>query len=419
MQSDDLALLNKSLKDCIIKQIFSYPHYLVVALHGREGNFYLYIARGKVSPTLLFDSKKIEKIPRVDDKYVHITRSFLKGQYVSEVSLDLTQGMLVLRGSKGRSSCALCMFYKKDGVYFSLSLRAEGFSKYFASWDGRIQEFPSSTGIEKLLASAPSGNGLKLSLQLTNASYLEMWDRLQRQYESKSEKRTNLKKNKIEGDLANLKTSIAQIEKDLNENFEFQDNYEYAGHKIKFLRQSTLWKKREVIFNKLKALKKGLAIQEQRLAGLSSREKENLKVTLIRPLNPIWRSGPSALKSSTSIAEGLNDVMELKTDKNALVKIGTNETGNDFLLTSWSKASDLWVHLHEYPSAHAVIRFGDAKRDQLFELLDEIAIVLKKLSGLTDENVSLIYTERRWVKPMKGSKGKVKLSKFHLYLPRR
>ena len=421
--SQSLIVLNQNLKNCLIKQVFSYPHYLVLALHqGRKR--YLYLSRGKSAAAILLDNEKLERITRHDDKYVHVFRSFLKGLFVKQITIDENLGMIALVCEKGQCRSVLHLFYKSEGVYFLLSSGLADSSKYLASWHGNLEEFSTSKGAETAAQAAImelnkiSGKCQKLSIEMSNLSYGQMWDKLLARQTVRKEKKIVLKKDKIKNDIADLRGAIEKMEAALRDNMEFGEIYECLGHRVKFPRQITEWKKREMVFNKLKALKRGKAIQEKRFDAIESHE-DNLKaVPIVRSWNPVWHV--KAAKKESSVTETLgDDVIEVNSFKNTIVKIGKNENGNDFLLTSWSKSNDLWVHLHDYPSAHAVIRFGDSNREQLFDLLDDVARVLKRFAGLTHEKVSVIYTERRWVKPIKGNKGKVKLSKFHLYLPRK
>ncbi|MBI2521563.1 MAG: DUF814 domain-containing protein [Bdellovibrio sp.] len=312
-------------------------------------------------------------------------------------------------------------------MYFLLSTSLPNYSKYFASWQGTVNEYSSQNGIDSPIHTALlelgkiSDRGLKLSVQLSNALYQDMWQKLLSREANRKVKKLELKKDKIKADILHLQQAITKMETDLanSKEIEFGEFYECAGYRVKFPAQLNSWKKREMLFNKLKSLKKGYSIQKQRLDALKSGPGLSKFVPDIRPWNPTW--GKQAGKKETTVTEKCSnkDVIEFNSDSNALVKIGRNENGNDYLLTTWSKASDIWVHLHEHPSAHAIIRFTDSKREQLFELLDDISLLLKDLSGMTKERVSLIYTERRWVKPIKNDKGKVKLSKFHIYLPRK
>ncbi len=426
--SNNLVALNQNIKDCLIKQVFSYPHYLVMALFSKGRKQFLYISRGKSAPTILLDKEKLEAITKLDDKFVHIFRSFLKGQFIQQISIDENLGMVVFVSEKGQCRSVLYMCYKNDGVYFLLSCCLVNYSKYFASWRGNIEEYPSSSGADFAVKSAledlekiSDKKCQKLSIQMSNASYGEMWHKLLTSQSNRIKKKIESKKDKIMADITRLHDAIKKMTTDLADlriGMEFGEIYECAGYRIKFPRQVTQWKKRELVFNKLKALKKGCGIQENRLAVLMSSDRRVNVMPIIRPWNPIWRTMANK-KETTLLEKQSNDVMEFNSDKNALVKIGKNENGNDYLLTSWSKASDLWVHLHDYPSAHAVIRFQSSSKEHLFELLDEVSSLLKQLAGLAEEKISVIYTERRWIKPIKGSKGKVKLSKFHIYLPRK
>lgn len=82
------------------------------------------------------------------------------------------------------------------------------------------------------------------------------------------------------------------------------------------------------------------------------------------------------------------------------VSMGRNAKENQKLLSD-AKADDLWLHIQNIPSSHMVIHCGKAKCKD--EVLYRSAKILLGIHGLVDRNVSIDYTQRRFVRVVQGA----------------
>src|SRR5690606_34148682 len=83
------------------------------------------------------------------------------------------------------------------------------------------------------------------------------------------------------------------------------------------------------------------------------------------------------------------------------IGVGQNAKGNDQLRNSWGKKEDIWVHVDQDASAHAVIKIKN-RNAQIVDILAQIKGYFKK-----DGEIDLVYTKLKFVKSIKGSSGKV------------
>lgn len=82
------------------------------------------------------------------------------------------------------------------------------------------------------------------------------------------------------------------------------------------------------------------------------------------------------------------------------VSIGKNAKENQKLLED-AKANDLWLHIQNIPSSHMIIHCGKAHIRE--EILMQSAKILLGMNGILDKNISVDYTQRRFVKIIEGA----------------
>lgn len=82
------------------------------------------------------------------------------------------------------------------------------------------------------------------------------------------------------------------------------------------------------------------------------------------------------------------------------VSIGRNSKENQRLLQN-AKADDLWLHIQNIPSSHMIIHCGKQKVED--EVLFQSAKMLLAFNGIFDKNISIDYTQRRFVRVIEGA----------------
>jgi|TARA_Y100000816_G_scaffold291196_1_gene281825 predicted ribosome quality control (RQC) complex YloA/Tae2 family protein len=101
---------------------------------------------------------------------------------------------------------------------------------------------------------------------------------------------------------------------------------------------------------------------------------------------------------------------------NVVIKIGSNSKEN-WELVDVLKRSDIWMHLKDAPSAHALIRIPKKSRENNYIMNNSLTYAARMLCAQSSKNISqntdnvvFIYTNGKYV--TKGNKeGEVILSK--------
>lgn len=92
----------------------------------------------------------------------------------------------------------------------------------------------------------------------------------------------------------------------------------------------------------------------------------------------------------------------LSIDKQSIT-IGRDLKENHELTFQWARPHDLWLHLRGQPSAHGIIRLEKKQSASLQTLIDS-GHLLAQYSGLRNwSKIELDYTERRYVRKIRGS----------------
>lgn len=94
--------------------------------------------------------------------------------------------------------------------------------------------------------------------------------------------------------------------------------------------------------------------------------------------------------------------------------VGKSARDNDKLSFHYAKGSDWWLHAHNYPGSHVVIRTDKDKDPQEETIKDalELAIRYSKAKGQVEGEVTV--SQPKWLKSVKGCPGKVMVSKHRV-----
>ena len=220
-----------------------------------------------------------------------------------------------------------------------------------------------------------------------------------------------------------LQRKINNIEEDLNRTKQWNqmqtildqgqslEMYELkvGDHKIKFEGELNPYERRNLLFEKIKKLKRGEGILHQRLedakeqlAGKSQVTKSSSTLPITRP---IW--GKEELKPSSGIstAQEKDDYRIFKFE-DCSIGVGLSTSGNDQLRNKWAKKDDYWVHLDGLKSAHVVIKMADAMAFTP-DIMNTAASILAYFSHFNGDWIPIIYTPVKNLKGVTGSSGMV------------
>ncbi len=95
---------------------------------------------------------------------------------------------------------------------------------------------------------------------------------------------------------------------------------------------------------------------------------------------------------------------------------GKNESGNDRLTRTIAKSSDIWFHSRGGSGSHVLIIRHN--RQEVPRAVIEMAASIAGTFSFqkNDKKAEIIYTERRWISPVKGKPGQVRVQTFKTIL---
>jgi predicted ribosome quality control (RQC) complex YloA/Tae2 family protein len=96
--------------------------------------------------------------------------------------------------------------------------------------------------------------------------------------------------------------------------------------------------------------------------------------------------------------------------------VGKNAKHNDKLTFHYANGSDWWLHAHNYPGSHVVIRCLEKGKDPDQETVQDAAELALRFSKAKDKHDEgdVTVSQVKFIKRFKGSPGKVHLSKHRV-----
>jgi hypothetical protein len=391
-----------------LQKAFTTPHFLVLSIRfpGKTAN--LYIGRGNQFQGIFLGEKLPPSYLRVQDRLLDYLRKYLVGARIGKIVVDDKSMVSYFHFKNDHSDNTFLFGYKERQLFFGKQSRDE----VYLSWSGETLE---------------SSNLLSLSEsfgpdKITNTTNINTWsieDYLKEEekkiagqpLQRKKEKFLTRKINNISEDLKNAQ-SWTLIQDDLKENRLSLDSDELKihGQKIKLQGLDSFWLKRDMVFKKIKKLKKAEVILSDRLDE-SITEFENVKrgefefeLTKEKVIQPLWVTHQGKSKTTNNDYK----VKDFKI-KNLTGIIGLDAASNDWIRGQASK-EHYWFHIENYSGSHCIVKTDDSTQ-LTFEVLEAISSMLRDFSRLEILEIPVIYTQLKNIKGVKGTKGEVIVKK--------
>lgn len=341
---------------------------------------------------------------RTKDKLLDYCRKYLVGSRLGTMQVDAHYQLVHFNFKREHPEFGFTFGYKDHQMFF---IKREK-KQIYSSWDNQISEENISEKVATFLGNTSIKNEMKPS-SFSVEQYLENEEKKMKgkPVQKKKEKFLNRKIKNISNDLELVK-KWKLIESDLiKDQITLQGNeVNLYGHKIKFAGQLTEWQKKDLLFQKVKKLKKAESILENRLLE-SEQELTSVKagqfefeVTKEKVIEPLWLNRPIAKKTNSSDYAVKNFKIKKITGVIAL-----DARSNDWIRTQAAK-EHWWFHIDQYQGSHLIL-----KTDNIGELtqvdLSAISSMLREFSKLTIDSIPLVYSQVKNIKGMKGAQGKV------------
>lgn len=395
-----------------IQKAYTTPHFLVLGLRFPGQNVVLYIGRGNQYSGIFISNKFPPSFLRIQDRLLDYVRRYLVGARLGKMEVDDNHFLALFHFKNEHTNNSFSFGYKDRQLFFI----KESADEVYTSWNGETHngvEIPKL--VDQFLGKKTISDNVKDSSWTLESYFQEEQKKVSgKPVQKKKEKFLEKKLNNITHDLADVQKWHLMEDDLLSEDeMEFDDHQTILhGHRIKFESKLNHWQKRDVIFGKIKKLKKAEEILKSRLSETDDELSKvkvgefEFEVTKEKAIAPLWMGG--AAKKSRSSEEVEYNVKHFKI-RNIPGSVALDAQSNDWLRSQGSK-DHYWFHIENYPGAHCLIKSDD------LSLLDEkalsaIASMLRDYSGLTITEIPVMFSQLKHVKGLKGAPGKVLIKK--------
>jgi hypothetical protein len=391
-----------------LQKAYTTPHFLVLLLRFPGKTIALYIGRGNQYQGVYLSDKAPPTYLRLQDRLLDYFRKFLVGTRFGKLEVDPKAMVWQFSFKTEHSDNVFVLGLKDRQLFFAKKSKEE----IYLSWKG---EFVTNSSISSLIESL--GPDRPIIAQTDFVCSIENYLKDEEKKTSgmpiqkKKEKFLKRKIDNITKDLIEVK-NWTRIQDDLNEDLidlSF-DEVIVHGQRLKFYGVESSWQKRDLIFKKIKKLKKAEEILTKRLEE-SKTEMENVKkgnfefeLTKEKIIQPLW-----ATQSKVSKNQNLEFNIKQFKLKNLNGVLGLDGASNDFIRTQSSKEY-YWFHIENFTGSHCIVKTDNFSSLTLGDL-SALASMLRDYSKLAVLEIPIVYSQLKNIKGSKGSKGKVIINK--------
>ncbi len=422
------SIKERRLSQGQIQKLYSTAFYISLSIRSPGKTWHLYLGRGGGYEGVWLHEAPPPKELRRKDNFLEYLRRHLSSCSYLDVDLDPSDRILKLTYQKFAMEQALLFFWKGRKLYFLHHFKdsPDAPAKILLSWGGKAFVAPEeSTDLYELFDDL--GRHREKVHELSSPKVPQMDELLQEELKASELKAYNSKpsflqrkKENIEDDLRKSRQwqklqSILDQGRDLDGVYELKVD----DQKIKFEGDLNPFERRNLLFQKIKKLKRGEGILTQRLQtvdeliqGTASEPKVTSTVPIIKP---VWGEEKAAAKAPQRSQSEEYRIIRLET---CHIGVGNSSQGNDQLRNKWASKEDFWIHLDGLKSAHAIIKpLGQAIPTP--EIINVGASIVAHFSHFNDDWIPIIYTQVKNLKGVTGAAGMVTYKKEkHLRCPR-
>lgn len=428
LQSQVKAIREANLAGGQIQKIYSTAFFISLSVRIPGKTLCLYLGRGSNMEGVWLSETPPPSSIRRKDTFLEYLRRHLTACTFLGVSLDQHDRIIQLDYQKYGQKQSLLLFWKARKVYFAHYYKdsPESLPKFLMSWHAR--PVTPSEEIGDLFSSFDEiGRRKDLKQEMFSARLLPVEDLLQAEENLADAKSGQFKpaflerkKLKIEEDLTKAR-QWEKIQDVLNDDQPLLDIYELkvGDHKIKFEGDLNAYERRNLLFEKIKKLKKGETILSERLGTVTRTLEEKVKVAVAPtsrlPITKVaWGEEPVAVSQKLHT----DDVSDYKlfAGPDCQIGVGKSTKGNDQLRSKWASKEDTWLHLDGLKSAHVIIKMNAGVPGN--EQINLASSILAHFSHFQGDWVPVIYTQVKNLKGVSGVAGMVTYKKEkHLRCP--
>lgn len=416
-----------SLSQGQIQKLYSTAFYISISIRAPGKTWHLYFGRGAGNEGMwLHDSPPPSELRRRDN-FLEYFRRHLSSCSFLDVSLDKHDRIIKFDYQKFGQRQSFLWFWKARKLYFLhyYQDQPEAPFKLLLSWRGKAV-VPGVQLTDLFDYFDEIGRHKDMNHDISSPELSTMDKLIQDELKSSNLKDMTSapnflqrKKENIEDDLRKAR-QWEKLQSILDKGDEL-DMYELkvGDQKIKFEGELNPYEKRNLLFQKIKKLKRGETILTERLGSvqeqLAGKNIAPVKQSTIPIVKPVWGEEKTLQIQAPKAATDEFKVFNLE---NCQVAVGLNAQGNDQLRNKWASKEDHWLHLDGHKSSHAIIKVPN---NQVItaEALNMAASIVAHFSHFNDDWIPIIHTQVKNLKGVSGAAGMVIYKKEkHLRCPK-
>lgn len=415
------------LEQGAIQKIYSTAYFISLSIRVPGKTKFLYLGRGGGFEGVWIHSAPPPSELRKKDNFLEYLRRHLISCIFQSVELDPNDRILKLNYQKFGQLQSIAFFWKARKLFFLHYYKdaPEAPFKLLLSWRGRAI-IPNEEMLDLFDYFNEVGRRVGMDHSMRSPRLIQVPDLLQLEIQSANLKSSGNASNSLQRKVQKIEADLQKnqqwkkIQEVLDRGDDLKDHYqiEIGDHKIKFQGDLNAYERRNLLFEKIKKLKRGESIMNQRLHEtqelLSSKGIEEKKDSGLSVIRPVW--GRDELAPNTKISQQIKDEFKVYKFDNFSIGVGLNSFGNDQLRNKWASKEDVWVHLDGLKSSHGVIKLNQTILDA--NHLNLAASIVAYFSHFKSDWIPIIYTQVKNLKGVTGSPGMVIYKKEkHLQCP--
>ncbi len=429
LQNQVKNITEKSISYGQIQKIYSTAYYISFAIRTPGKTWHLYCGRGGgFEGVWLHDSPPPSELRRRDN-FLEYFRSHMSACSFIDVSVDKFDRIMKFSYQKFGKEHSFLWFWKGRKLYFLhyYQDQPEAPFKLLLSWKGK--SFIPGVEVRDLFEYFDDiGRDQDMKHDLKSPHIPAVSALLDEELKASNLKGMTSaptflqrKKENIQDDLRKTK-QWEKLQSILDRGDSLDDIYELKveDQKIKFEGELNPFERRNLLFQKIKKLKRGETILKERLgtveAQLEGKATETKKESTIPMIKPIW--GEDKVAQKNAVAKIIADEYKVFKSDHFQIGVGLNAQGNDQLRNKWASKEDHWIHLDGLKSTHVILKMTGS---QPFtpDMLNVGASIVAHFSHFNDDWIPIIHTQVKNLKGVSGAAGMVIYKKEkHLRCPK-
>ena len=396
-----------SQNPCTVQKVTSSPHFLCWHCRFPGKSIYLYFGRGASHQGIAVSDNNLPARLRVIDRFLEYSRKHWRNLLMTSLYVDENDRIVTILARSKYSENKIYFFWRGRDLFFSHAFHEDEVVWLYNSWEGKqaisLDTFKELEG-EAIFKDLGYGNESAHKDTLNIEEYIEHEDI----YKS-SERLVNKEKKKNKSLYRKLEVELSKITQALNlKEYTDSDLTEVnevgeGRFKIKLYNINGHYKKRDLVFTKIKQWKDSKKIIENRLLKTKNKSitKDKVQSSNVKIVSPVW-----VVKKEKSKIEKNEHYVSLKY-KDFSCFLGRTSSENDYIRNKIAKKTDLWVHLDNLKSGHLFIRGGKPDVNDMTILTSAMV----DICNIQIEQMDIIFTNVANIKGLKGARGAITFKK--------